>query len=75
MAFTKLGSLAVGYWIGNDEGKQVTNKSRPLPVRRHDPASFIRIRDLVGAATDTTWKTGVWLRSWEHMGWHPKDKA
>jgi hypothetical protein len=75
VAFTKPGSLVVGHQIGNVEGKQVLNKSLPLPVWRHDPASFIKMWDQVGDETGTTWKTEAWLRSCEHMGWDPKDMA
>jgi hypothetical protein len=75
VAFTKPGSLVVGYQIGNVKGNQVITKSLQLPVWRHDPASFVNIWDQVGVETGTTWKTEAWLRSCEHIGWNPKDMA
>ena len=75
VAFSKRGSLVIGYQIGNVEGKQIVNRAFQLPQWRHDPASFEKMWNQVGGETGSTWETKAWLRSWEDMGWDPKDQA
>jgi hypothetical protein len=74
MAYSKPNSLVVGYQIGNIEGKQVINKQLQLPQWRHDPASFEKMWNKVGAETGTTWETKARLLSWEDMGWDLDDQ-
>lgn len=72
--FTKgPGSLVVGYQIGNVEGKELINKTLKLPQYRHNPESFAKMWDQVGAETGTEWTTNARLLNWEQMGWDPKD--
>ena len=71
VAFSKPGSMVVGYQMGNMEGKQLLNKSMKLVQWRHDPKSFEKMWNQVGKDTGTTWETKAWLRSWEDMGWNP----
>ena len=73
--FTRAGSMVVGCQIGNVEAKDVVSKTIQAPQWRHNPASFQRLWDQVGAETGTKWKCQAWLRSWEDMGWDPKDQA
>lgn len=75
VAFAKPGALVVGYQIGNVEAKEVTNSTLQLSVWRHDPASFAKMWNQVGAETGSRWETQARLRSWEDMGWDPADQA
>ena len=72
-SFTRPGSMVVGTQVGNVEAKNVVLKAIQTPQWRHDPASFQRLWDQVGAETGTEWKCQVWLRSWEELGWDPQD--
>ena len=74
-AFTRAGSMVVGCQIGNVAAKDVMSKAIQAPQWRHTPTSFQRLWDQVGAETGTEWKCQAWLRSWEDMGWDPKDQA
>lgn len=67
------GSLVVGYQIGNVEGKQLINKTLKVPQYRHNPESFTKMWNQVGAETGTEWKISARLLNWEQMGWDPKD--
>ena len=75
VAFSKPGSLVMAYQIGNAQSKQVMNPALQLPQWRHDPASFEKMWNQVGAETGSTWETKAWLCSWEAMGWDPEDTA
>lgn len=74
-AFTRPGSMIVGSQVGNVNAKEVVSKVIQMPQWRHDPASFERLWNQVGAETGTHWNCQAWLRSWEDMGWDPKDVA
>ncbi|KAI9743049.1 MAG: hypothetical protein M1818_003344 [Claussenomyces sp. TS43310] len=75
VAFAKPGALVVGYQIGNIEAQEVVNTTLKMSQWRHDPASFAKLWNQVGAETGTTWKTQASLLSWEDMGWDPADQA
>ena len=75
VAFSKPGSLVVGYQIGNEKGREIMVRALRMRVWRHDPTSFEKMWSVVGAETNTTWKTKAWLRSWAEMGWDPKDQS
>jgi len=74
VAFSKPGTLVVGYQIGNINAKEEPNAGTKLKQLRHDPESFAMMWDEVGEATGTKWKTEAWLRSWEHVGWDANDQ-
>jgi hypothetical protein len=68
VAFSKPGSLVVGYQIGNVEGKEVVFPATKRAVWRHDLVSFERMWRQVGVETGSTWETQAVLRSWESIG-------
>lgn len=73
-AFSKLGTLVVGYQIGNIHAKEEANPATKHKQQRHNPESFAKMWAEVGEATGTKWKTEGWLRSWEHLGWDENDQ-
>ena len=73
-AFSKPGTLVVGYQIGNINAKEETNPATKHKQQRHDLESFAKMWAEVGEATGTTWKVEAWLRSWEHLGWDRDDQ-
>ncbi|KAJ5122039.1 hypothetical protein N7526_008976 [Penicillium atrosanguineum] len=75
VAFAKPGALVMGYQIGNVEAKEVVNSTLQVCQWRHDPVSFAKMWDQVGAGTDSKWEAQAWLRSWDDMGWDPADQA
>jgi hypothetical protein len=68
VAFSKPGSVVVGYQIGNVEGKEVVFPATKRAVWRHDSTSLERMWRQVGAETGSTWETKAVLRSWESIG-------
>lgn len=68
VAFSKPGSLVVGYQIGNVQGKEVVFPATKRAVWRHDPASFERMWKQVGVETGSSWETKATLRTWESIG-------
>ncbi|KAJ5807088.1 hypothetical protein N7474_010680 [Penicillium riverlandense] len=75
VAFTRSGALVVGYQIGNVEAKEVINPTLKVLQWRHNPVSFAKMWNQVGAETGSMWEAQAWLRSWEDMGWDPADQA
>ncbi|MCJ1437535.1 hypothetical protein MMC27_006922 [Xylographa pallens] len=73
--FTKPGSLIVGNQIGNPKAHEVTLQSIGVPMWRHNPQSFEKLWDQVGAETGTKWETQAWMRTFEEMSWDAKDGA
>ncbi|MCJ1387965.1 hypothetical protein MMC18_000808 [Xylographa bjoerkii] len=73
--FTKPGSLIVGNQIGNPKAHEITLKSIGVPMWRHNPKSFKKLWDQVGAETGTKWETQAWMRTFEEMSWDAKDGA
>lgn len=70
---SKHGTIILGYQIGNIEAKEVPVPDFNASLWRHDPASFVRLWDQVGAETGTKWETKTRLLTWEDMGWDPND--
>jgi hypothetical protein len=70
MAYSRPNSPVAGYQIGNIEGKQVINEQLQLQLLqwRHDPVSFEKMWNEVGAEIGTTQETKARLLSWEGMG-------
>lgn len=75
MNLSKPNSVVVGNQIGNKTAQEIALQSIPLPLWRHDEASFARLWDEVGLATDTTWECSSWLRTFEEMSWKAEDVA
>ncbi|KAI0812901.1 hypothetical protein GGR55DRAFT_638346 [Xylaria sp. FL0064] len=75
VAFTKPGLWIVGNQIGNPIAQDFQLKSLSATVWRHNPDSFARMFEAVGAATGSQWETQAWLRSFPEMGWDAKDGA
>ncbi|CAI7624829.1 unnamed protein product [Penicillium glandicola] len=75
VAFARSDALVVGHQIGNVEAKEVVNPTLQVPQWRHDPVSFEKMWDQVGAETGSMWETQAWSHSWEDMGWDPADQA
>ena len=73
-AFSKPGSLVVGYQIGNVEAQQLKFKVS-VPQWRHDPASFDKMWNQVGAETGSKWETKARLLTWEDIGLDPAETA
>lgn len=73
--FTKPGSWIVGNQIGNPEAQEIVLKAIPLPLYRHNVDSIERMFEALGEATGTRWETQAWMRTFEDMGWDPKDGA
>jgi len=72
-AFSKVGTLIVGYQIGNINGNEEAGSATGHRQKRHNPESFAKMWDVVGKRTATKWESKAWLRSWEHIGWDEND--
>ena len=72
---SKPGAVVVGHQIGNVHGGEVTMKAGTRPSWRHDPTSFARLWEQVGAETNTEWQSESRLLAWEDMSWDSKDHA
>jgi len=72
-AFSKVGTLVVGYQIGNISGNEEESSATGHRQQRHNPESFAKMWDVVGEQTATKWESKAWLRSWEHVGWDEND--
>ncbi|ETS77999.1 hypothetical protein PFICI_10061 [Pestalotiopsis fici W106-1] len=74
--YTKPGSLIVGNQIGNSKAFELTLKTPPISIWRHNVESFTDMFNKeVGPATGTTWEVQAWLRSFPDMGWDLSDAA
>ena len=74
VAFSKPGSLVVGYQIGNMKAHEVKKFGQiDVDQWRQDPASFAKMWDVVGDETGSRWEAQVRLLSWEEMGWDAED--
>jgi hypothetical protein len=65
--------VVVGNQIGNTTGQEISLKSLPIPLWRHDVGSFARLWEEVGLATDTVWECSSWIRTFEEMDWKAED--
>jgi hypothetical protein len=54
-------------------GQEISLKSLPIPLWRHDEASFARLWKEVGLATNTVWESSSWIRTFEEMDWKAED--
>lgn len=74
-AFTKPGSIVVGYQVGNATAKQFVNQAFQVPRWWHSPTSFRKMWDQVAVETGSRWQTEAWLRSFQHLEWDVTDGA
>lgn len=65
--------MIVGNQIGNIKAGELTLKSLPHPVWRHNEESFSRLWEEVGQATGTRWECSSWLKSFAEIGWPDED--
>ncbi|KAH8693719.1 hypothetical protein BGW36DRAFT_301440, partial [Talaromyces proteolyticus] len=75
--FSRVGTLVVGCQIGTLDvgGVEVEFGPVKVPLWRHDPVSFDKLWQQVGLQTGSKWAVQAWLRTWEDMGWDPRDQA
>jgi SAM-dependent methyltransferase len=73
VSFSKPNSVVVGNQIGNTTGQEISLKSLPIALWRHDVGSFARLWEEVGLATNTVWESSSWIRTFEEMDWKPED--
>lgn len=59
--------------MGNLVPQDITLPSLPLPLWRHDQASFAKLWEEVGAATGTKWECEIWMRTFGEMEWKEED--
>ncbi|KAM0721623.1 hypothetical protein Q7P37_002548 [Cladosporium fusiforme] len=69
------GSMVVGNQIGNYTASELTLKSLPRPVWRHNVSSFAQLWEQVGTATNTRWECSSSMKSFTEIGWPEEDAA
>lgn len=75
VGFSKIGTLLVGYQIGNDDGREIEQSMGQIVVKvwRQSPTTFQRLWEEVGQATSTKWEVSAHMRSWASMEWDKND--
>lgn len=71
--FSKPGCIVVGHQMGNTVAKVFTLQPQGVVTWRHDPPSFSKMWEEVGAQTGTKWETKARLLRFDEIGWDPND--
>ena len=75
IALSAPGAMVVGFQGGVLNGKVKTFEKTGAMAYVHDPETFQRIWDEAAKGTGTKWKSEAELKTWEEVGYDPKDLA
>ena len=68
------GAMIVGFQVGSAGVRErPATELAKSAAYWHDPVSFQKMWDQVGSETGTKWSSNAQLKTWEEIGWDPKD--